>query len=80
MEPIYAWQRFWVPPDRSIDYSDGGFLLDPESEQARYSAQKLYTLPALQHFRALACSENRVLGNPSRWQLIPITGTARKPR
>ena len=59
MQPIYAWQRFWVPQDGSINLSDGGFLLDPEGESARYFAQKLYTLPALQHFRALA-----LLGEP----------------
>lgn len=34
--------------------SDDGFLVDPESERARYSAQKLYTLPELQQYRALA--------------------------
>src|SRR6202022_1347739 len=59
MQPIYAWRRFWVPRDGRIDLSDGGFLLNPEGEAARYSAQKLYTLPALQHFRALA-----LLGEP----------------
>jgi hypothetical protein len=59
MQQIYGWQRFWVPRDGSIDLSDGGFLLDPEGESAQYSAQKLYTLPALQHLRALA-----LLGEP----------------
>jgi len=59
MQPIYAWQRFWVPQDGSINLSDGGFLLDPEGESARYFTQQLYTLPALQQFRALA-----LLGEP----------------
>jgi len=59
MEPIYAWQRFWVPRDGSVDLSDGGFLRDPQSESARYLAYKLDTLPELQHFRALG-----LLGEP----------------
>jgi hypothetical protein len=59
MQPIYAWQRFWVPRDGSIDLSDGGFLRDPQSESARYSAYKLDTLSELQHFRALG-----LLGEP----------------
>jgi hypothetical protein len=59
MTPTYAWQRFWVPRDGVIDLSDGGFLLDPEREFARYSAQRLATLTELQHFRALA-----LLGEP----------------
>jgi hypothetical protein len=59
MEPIYAWQRFWVPRDGSIDLSDGGFLRDPQSESARYSAYKLDTFSELQHFRALG-----LLGEP----------------
>jgi predicted NACHT family NTPase len=59
MEPIYAWQRFWVPRDEGIDLSDGGFLRDPQSESARYSAYKLDTLSELQHFRVLG-----LLGEP----------------
>jgi hypothetical protein len=31
-DPVYAWQRFWVPREGSIDLSDGGFLRDPQSE------------------------------------------------
>jgi predicted NACHT family NTPase len=58
-DPTYAWQRFWVPRDGSIDLSDGGFLRDPQSEFARYSDYKLNTLSDLQHFRALA-----LLGEP----------------
>src|SRR3954471_12681517 len=59
MQPIYTWQRFWVPRDGSIDLSDGGFLRDPESDTARYTSQTLYSLAQLQHFRALA-----LLGEP----------------
>jgi predicted NACHT family NTPase len=58
-DPSYPWQRFWVPRDGSIDLSDGGFLRDPQSEFARYSAYKLDTLRELQQFRALA-----LLGEP----------------
>jgi hypothetical protein len=43
-DPSYPWQRFWVPREASIDLSDGGFLRDPQSEFARYSAYKLDTL------------------------------------
>ncbi|MBN1919526.1 MAG: hypothetical protein JW889_16640 [Verrucomicrobia bacterium] len=28
----YPWKRFWCPPDRSCDLSDGGFLWDPDEE------------------------------------------------
>jgi predicted NACHT family NTPase len=58
-DPSYPWQRFWVPRDGSIDLSDGGFLRDPHSEFARYSAYKLDTLRELQQFRALG-----LLGEP----------------
>ena len=58
-DPSYPWQRFWVPREASIDLSDGGFLRDPQSEFARYSAYKLDTLRQLQQFRALG-----LLGEP----------------
>ena len=58
-DPIYAWQRFWVPRDGSLDLSDAGFLRDPQSEFAQYSSYKVDTLPELQHFRALG-----LLGEP----------------
>ena len=58
-DPVYGWQRFWVSREGSIDLSDGGFLRDPQSEFARYSPHKLYTLSELQHSRALA-----LLGEP----------------
>jgi hypothetical protein len=57
--PIYRWRRFWARRDGFVDLSDGGFLVDPESERARYSAQELHTLPELQQYRALA-----LLGEP----------------
>jgi hypothetical protein len=59
MGPIYPWRRFWTPRHGFVDFSDDGFLVDPESERAQYSAQRLYTLPELQHHRALA-----LLGEP----------------
>jgi len=59
MGPIYPWRRFWTRRDGFVDLNDEGFLVDPESERARYSAQELYTLPELQQYRALA-----LLGEP----------------
>lgn len=56
---VYPWQRYWTLRDGLVDLSDGGFLVDPESERGRYSPQKLYTLGDLQHYRALA-----LLGEP----------------
>ena len=58
-DPVYPWQRFWVPREGSIDLSDSGFLRDPHSEFARYSPYPLKTLSELQHFPALA-----LLGEP----------------
>ena len=58
-DPVYAWQRFWVPREGSIDLSDGGFLRDPQSEFAQHWLHPLKTLPELQHFQALA-----LLGEP----------------
>lgn len=29
-KPVYAWKRFWCPPDGRINLSDRGFLVDPE--------------------------------------------------
>jgi hypothetical protein len=58
-DPVYAWQRFWVPREGSIDLSDGGFLHDPQSQFAGYLHYPLKTLSELQHFRALA-----LLGEP----------------
>lgn len=40
-------RRFWARRDGFVDLSDDGFLVDPESERARYSTQELYTLPEL---------------------------------
>ena len=57
--PIYPWRRYWAPRDGFFDLSDDGFLVDPESERAQYSVQKLYNLPELQNYRALA-----LLGEP----------------
>jgi hypothetical protein len=57
--PIYPWRRYWARRDGFVDLSDDGFLVDPESERARYSAQKLHTLSELQQYRALA-----LLGEP----------------
>src|SRR5580704_1793271 len=59
MGPIYPWRRYWARRDGFVDLSDDGFLVDPESERARYSAQKLHTLSELQQYRALA-----LLGEP----------------
>jgi predicted NACHT family NTPase len=67
MGPMYPWRRYWVPRDGLIDLSDDGFLVDPESERARYSAQKLYTLPELQHYRALV-----LLGEPGIGKSITL--------
>lgn len=53
----YSWQRFWVPPEGSIDLSDGGFLLDPNAWRARPHAAA--PLAALQPWRSLA-----LLGEP----------------
>src|SRR6516225_9473000 len=58
-DPVYAWQRFWVPREASIDLSDGGFLRDPQSEFAQHWPHPLKTLSELQHFQALA-----LLGEP----------------
>src|SRR5262249_50021962 len=58
-DPVYAWQRFWVPREGSIDLSDGGFLRDPQSEFAQHWPHPLKTLSELQHFQALA-----LLGEP----------------
>ena len=56
-ELTYPWQRFWVPPDGSIDLSDGGFLRDPPDWMAR--PHGLAPLAALQPWRSLA-----LLGEP----------------
>ena len=56
-ELTYPWQRFWVPPDGSIDLSDGGFLRDPSDWMAR--PHGLAPLAALQPWRSLA-----LLGEP----------------
>jgi hypothetical protein len=53
----YAWPRFWVPRDGSINLSDAGFLRDPTEglHRSQYPAQ----LAALQHWKALV-----LLGEP----------------
>ena len=56
-DPIYPWQRFWVPHDGNIDLSDGGFLRDPNDRMA--SPQGLAPLAALEPWRSLA-----LLGEP----------------
>ena len=59
MALVYPWRRYWVSRDGMLDLSDAGFLLDPQSEAARYSAQRLASLQELQEFRALV-----LLGEP----------------
>ena len=59
MALVYPWRRYWVSREGMLDLSDAGFLLDPESEAARYSAQRLASLQELQEFRALV-----LLGEP----------------
>src|ERR1700733_9707365 len=56
-ELTYPWRRFWVPPDGSIDLSDGGFLRDPSNLMA--GPCSLVPLAALQPWRSLA-----LLGEP----------------
>jgi hypothetical protein len=56
-ELTYPWQRFWVPPDDTIDLSDGGFLRDPEGWMAR--PHGLAPLAALQPWWSLG-----LLGEP----------------
>ncbi len=41
---IHDWKRFWYPRDRTIKLSDGGYLLDPESEFGRIYNPSLVTL------------------------------------
>jgi hypothetical protein len=65
--PIYQWRRFWARRDGFVDISDDGFLVDPESERAQSSAQKLYALPELQQYRAVA-----LLGEPGIGKSITL--------
>ena len=34
--PVYPWKRFWYPREGQASLADGGFLLDPDSEYAKY--------------------------------------------
>jgi hypothetical protein len=73
--PIYPWRRYWARRDGFVDLSDDGFLVDPESERARYSAQKLYTFPELQDYRALA-----LLGEPGIGKSIALAAEYSSPQ
>jgi hypothetical protein len=53
MDPLYEWQRFWVPRDGIVDISDAGFLVDPLNEASQYAVQRPSALSDLKSNRAL---------------------------
>ncbi|WP_156971161.1 NACHT domain-containing protein [Beijerinckia mobilis] len=57
LDLIYAWPRFWVPQDGTIDLSDAGFLHNPMENQAQ--SRGPVQLAALQDWKALI-----LLGEP----------------
>lgn len=38
----YEWKRFWCPRGGSLNFSDGGFLVDPDSEYSKYYKQDVF--------------------------------------
>ena len=55
----YLWKRFWCPREGNIDLSDGGFLVDPESEYAKYSRSDVVAFKTIASKSCLA-----LLGEP----------------
>lgn len=44
---VYPWKRFWYPRAGQISLADAGFLVDPESEYARYHSQDVRSFDAI---------------------------------
>ena len=55
----YLWKRFWCPRDGVINDSDGGFLVDPESEEANWVNSDVVSFDKIKHLPCLA-----LLGEP----------------
>src|SRR4029453_16129040 len=56
---IYDWKRFWCPREGHYSLADDGFLVDPESEWARYYAGDVVSFESIEHFQCLV-----LLGEP----------------
>lgn len=54
----YSWKRFWCPREGMINLSDGGFLLDPESNYVKWVEGNVVSYEEIAHKPCLA-----LLGN-----------------
>lgn len=66
-ERIYRWKRYWCPPEGTINLSDGGYLVDPETETG-----KIYN-PHLVSFDKIAATPCLILlGEPGIGKSITL--------
>ena len=58
-ELVYPWKRFWYPRAGQISLADSGFLLDPESEHAKYHASDAVSFESINNTQCMV-----LLGEP----------------
>jgi hypothetical protein len=58
-ELVYPWKRFWCPRGGQISLADDGFLVDPESEYAKYFASDVVSFDSINDTQCLV-----LLGEP----------------
>jgi hypothetical protein len=56
---VYPWKRFWYPRDGLVSLADDGFLVDPDSEHARYYQSDAVPFDAISNGKCLI-----LLGEP----------------
>ena len=57
--PLYPWKRFWCPRGGTISLADQGFLLDPNSEYAKYHESDVRSFESISDIDCLV-----LLGEP----------------
>ncbi len=59
VDPVYKWKRFWSPRSGEINFGDGGYLIDPDSEWGHHYNPDLVDFDKISHLRCLI-----LLGEP----------------
>ena len=66
----YPWKRLWYPRGGTIDLSDSGFLVDPETEYAKYVHSDAVPFNKIDHFPCLALLGEAGIGKSTAMENI----------
>ncbi len=61
-EPVYPWNRLWYPRGGLINLVDDGFLLDPESDHAKYFEGKVFSFDSISQTSCLVLLGEQGMG------------------